>query len=66
MIRKPLIMSFLSPCTEALAFLDTTKCDKKHTAIPVPLQAEKGMLIPDIDPIPKRWERDFWIPTPRT
>lgn len=37
MIRKPLIMAFLSPCTAALAFLDTTKHEKKHGEIPVPL-----------------------------
>ena len=36
MIRKPLIMSFLSLGTEALAFLDTSKREQKHSEIPAP------------------------------
>lgn len=36
MIRKPLIMSFLSLGTEALTFLDTTKREQKHREIPAP------------------------------
>ena len=66
MIRKPLIMSFLSLGTEALTFLDTTKREQKHSEIPAPQQAEKWMPHPNTDPLPKRWARDFRIPPPRT
>lgn len=66
MIRKPLIMSFLSLGTEALTFLDTMKREQKQRDSCSSVGREVNVsLTPNTDPLPKTWGRDFQIPPPQ-
>lgn len=65
MIKMLFTTLFLYLCTESLAFLDSTKHEQKTVRFPPLGRLSRECLTSDVDPIPKKWNGEFWVPIPR-